>query len=351
MTVVQGFPKMTSCLRRVGAVKELLAVPLLVACPRAREGDLLVVRATTKEGAFVRLEAPSRRHFQLRPGLRFVGVLANRRSGTNVWAKMPTGAIRAGDRLDVVAVGGLLGKAVYTPPHLGGRCATVEVEGFLAGPTGRVARLDDVSPLAVRPEVVNSGWIERTVFVCGTSAECGKTTLACGIIERLRRFGTVAGVKANGTGRLRDLWRYQDSGATVVCDFVDAGIPTTYAVRRKRFRAILETLLSHAADNARLAIVEIGGDLLEGQARTTLEYARRSKLPTILCTNDAMGALTGIEILKKAGIHRVVVVTLRQNRVAMSTRLGGRRVLDIDDLDELAGRLHGSGCTATGSRS
>ncbi|HEX5493383.1 MAG TPA: hypothetical protein VFX70_02265 [Mycobacteriales bacterium] len=312
----------SSCVRNPSA---LLAEPvrLAPAVPAVRDGDLVLVRCLSEVGAYDHVEDERGAAVRLRRGQVILAVCATRRSGTNLFGEIPAGPVRAGDRLDLLAQGGLVATCTSVPRYYRHQAMPMEVVAFPTGPDGGGLNLAD-APL-VRPG--GDGPVRSAaplLVVCGTSAETGKTTLVCGVNEaaRAHRPGLrTAAVKACGTGRAKDVLSYRDAGYDVVTDFVDAGLASTYRVPVWQFRAVLRALVAHCDARADLIVVEIGGDLLEARAPDALAALVEAGGQVLMMVNDAMGALEGLRRLRGLGVEPRLVGAFRQNPRALAERL------------------------------
>ncbi|HEV2150643.1 MAG TPA: hypothetical protein VGR37_24810 [Longimicrobiaceae bacterium] len=332
-----------SNVRSAGFRERLLRhATVLSVIDRPREGDLVIARALSSEGAYRQMEDPSGREVRLYQGDVVVGVLGTRKSGTNLVSIVPAGPLCAGDVVELAAVGGLLGTVTFTPRYYGGRALPMEVVGFFSLGGGVAANLREGQCVPPAPE--GSAPDGAPVFVTGSSAEAGKTTFVCEAIQAIRQDAPglrVAAIKACGTGRLRDLLRYADAGAHYVTDFVEAGWPSTYNLDPDTYRSVLEELVDAAARRADVVFVEMGGDLLEAGAPTAVEVAGRRAAPMVYVVNDALGAIAGLEILGRSGMTRVVVASMRQNQHALAQRLELPLVVDPEDRDQVRDALGG----------
>jgi hypothetical protein len=291
--------------------------------PAPRAGDLVLVQCLDSTGAYDHVEDQAGRAVKLYRDDLLVVTLATRRSGTNLVGEVPAGALAVGDQLHLVAQGGLVATCVAVPEYYGSRALEVSVVGFPATAAGRVVNIGDAPVIPVR-----GTWPERVdrpvLFVCGTSAESGKTAMACNIniAARWRHPGIrTAAIKACGTGRAADYLKYVAANYDVVTDFVDAGMPSTYDVPADRFRAMLHTLIRHCAERADLVVVEIGGDLIEARAPEALEIMAELDAHCVLMVNDAMGAMEGLRRLRAIGRQPLMIGTYRQNPRALADRL------------------------------
>ncbi|MEH1030739.1 MULTISPECIES: P-loop NTPase family protein [Micromonospora] len=311
-----------SCVRRAADLLDGRE-QLIPRNPAPRDGDLVVVRCLAGTGAYDHVEDSAGMPVKLYPGDLFVATLGTRRSGTNLIGEVPTAPVAAGDRLDLVAQGGLVARCTAVPAYYGTRALPLEVVGFPADVAGRVRNIDEAPVVPIR-DSRRPRTDTPVLFVAGTSAEVGKTTLVCrlNIVAREYRPGLrTAAIKACGTGRAKDVLSYRAANYDVVTDFVDAGMPSTYGVDPHRFRAMLHTLIEHCAERVDLIVVEIGGDFLEARAPEALEIMAEIDAACVMMVNDAMGALEGLRQLRELGRAPLMIGTFRQNLHALADRL------------------------------
>ena len=288
-----------------------------------RDGDLVLVRCLDSKGAYNQTEDLNGMPVRLYEGDLLLLVLATRRSGTNLIGEIPAGPIEAGQRLDLVAQGGLVAHCVDVPAYYGAHALPLEVVAFATSEDGRILNLDDAPVVPLLP--LDTPYPTKpTLFVCGTSAEVGKTTAVCNLSLALKKYNPklrTAAIKACGTGRAKDSLNYRAANYDMVTDFVDAGLPSTYNVSEEKFRQTLKSLITHCSEHADFVVVEIGGDFLEAQAPTALAMMVEMNARCIMMVNDAMGAMEGMRRLRKLGSAPLMVGTFKQNLQALALRL------------------------------
>lgn len=338
-----------SCVRNASALldgRERLAST----DPAPQAGDLVLMRCLESTGAYDRVEDETGAPVRLHRGDLIVATLGTRRSGTNLIGEIPSQPISVGDRLDLVAQGGLVAICVSVPAYYGTRALPMEVVGFPADAAGRVLNIADAPVVAIRDDR-RPRLGKPVLFVCGTSAEVGKTTLVCSlniVAKEDRPALRTAAIKACGTGRAKDYLNYRDANYDVVTDFVDAGMPSTYGVPARRFRAMLLTLIEYCEERADLVVVEVGGDFLEARAPEALAIMTEIDARCVMMVNDAMGAIEGLRQLQALGRQPLMIGTFKQNLQALADRLDVpvNRVINSNDttaLRRLLGELLGDG--------
>lgn len=302
-------------------------------------GDLVLVRVRGSHGAYLEMETPDGRDVPLREGDILTGVFGNRDSSRNVSGHIPE-SCGPGDELGLLAVGGVVGIPDHVPRGLG-EALQLEVVGFpslAAGAPVNIRAFQHFTP------VQDEGPARGIVWVAGTAAECGKTTLICELLKHIHQQSPglrLAAIKVCGTGRLKDRRRYSEAGADLAADFVDAGFATTYQLPEGKYEALLAELCGAAIRVSDVVLAEIGGDLLSAEAGVALEIAAANGDNVIGCVNDPVGALGVIEILAAQGCRLLALAALDLNASSTSRRIGSS-VLDIRDpvsVSSLAGTI------------
>lgn len=250
---------------------------------------------------------------------------------------------------------------------LGARAATLEAEGdwqsigpdgqmqalTAAGLFGRTTSVSRLTPsfvdLVYRGHVVREGHRvnmcdfvppeDEVAFTCpmvllvGTSMSSGKTTAAKAIIRELKRAQLrVAGMKLTGAGRYRDILAMQDSGADLILDFVDAGLPSTICPAHD-YRHTLETILRRAAQaKPDVVVAEAGASPLEPyNGDIAIEHIRPHVRLTVLCASDPYAV---VGITENFGFRADLVAGVAASTsagVAVITKLSGIKALNLMD--------------------
>lgn len=188
----------------------------------AEEGYCVVVRALSDKELYNQIEDQTGTFRTIKAGDVFVGSLGERQALKGYSGRIPR-RISAGDTLNVLNMGGIIGLCTSDHPELGPAlevevlgAALIEHDGHL-----RHARIQD---FALEP-VFALDYSAPLVMVSGTAMDTGKT-FACGeIIRALTAKGLrVAAAKLTGAALLRDVRAMQACGAYEVATFVDAGV-------------------------------------------------------------------------------------------------------------------------------
>jgi hypothetical protein len=306
-----------------------------------KAGDLVIVKVLDDTCGYPSVENNYGRLVTLYNGDIFIGVIGDRRSGTNVVGEVPQNAIKVGDQLELLAQGGVIGRCLCVDNHQRKKQALpLQVIGFVGTLAGSIRNLRDYQDIGVKSFSNDLNKNEVSLyFVFGTSAEVGKTTMVCNMVRWLRVNNPakkVACLKVCGTGRLKDKLNYRDSGGNICLDFVDAGWPTTYNMSQADYKAMFEKLYNYAKSDSDIIIFEAGGDLVDGNAQEAISFAKLLQAKKVLVVNDAMGALTGLDVLDyQADRENIFIASWKQNPFALAQRLNVPKVVNASESNDL----------------
>ncbi|MBI3838449.1 MAG: DUF1611 domain-containing protein [Planctomycetia bacterium] len=270
---------------------------LLLPCPDVPSTGDIALAQVERIGKNTGLELANGRRCSLHEG-DLVAVVFGNRYATQQFEGY---AERDGNRCDLLSMGGLCGlvkskhASVPEPTKL-------RLLGAPAGPSGKALRLHD---FAVTPK--SGEGHPRTVVVCGTSMDSGKTYTAMSLITGLRCTGQqVAAIKLTGTASGRDTWSMLDAGACPCLDFVDGGYPSTYRCGVEQLIQLYELLKSQTvAFGAEWVVIEIADGVLQQETAALLQSAALTDSVDawVFATSDPVAALGGISLLRNWGIE------------------------------------------------
>lgn len=312
-----------SCIRNKKDFKEINWTKLCDKNESPKPGDVLLAKVVNEDG-YEYLEDWNGRNVKLYKGDFIVVVLGNRFSGTNTYGKIPEQPLGKWDLIDLLAQGGIVGKSICAGLYENAK--KMCIVGFCTESDGSIYNINNHM---IQLEKLDKHSKEKTqlVFVFGTSAETGKTTLTSKLINGLKnQKKLVAATKLCGTGRLKDKLSYLDAGADISLDFVDMGIATTYGEDEKKIRKIFEEVYNYCNAAVDYLVVEIGGDALEANANVGVSIANEYDCLKMVCVNDAMGGLMYKSIFKNA-----IFFSYKQNIVALKARLDVEKVYQINE--------------------
>ncbi len=196
----------------------------------AAEGYVLAVRILHDKPSYNTVEDRTGRMVSLRAGDVLAGTLGHRRALRGYAGVVPS-HIAVGDTIEVLNLGGILGKCTSSNPENGAPFKAEVLGAILSFPElgdriGRPAHIKDHAvPAADRLESQ-----VPVVYVAGTCMNAGKTVAATELVRGLSRAGLkVAATKLTGVSLMRDSLSMLDAGAITALTFNDMGIATTRA--------------------------------------------------------------------------------------------------------------------------
>jgi hypothetical protein len=267
-------------------------------------GDVVVVRALSESVTYGNLELPSGRLAKINRGDILAGVFGKRRALKGFVGDIPS-QIRAGDKLHLLNMGGLIGEC---KGHHSSYSDAIQVE-VLGVAVDRNETVFNIATDALEPAetLLSSAPI---IVVAGSSMHSGKTVAACEIIKQANHARlNVAGAKMSGVAALRDTYNMLDHGASNVASFLDCGLPSTVDIDDLApvAKAILNHLNGFEPD---LIVVELGDGILGGYSVDTIlkdDEIREAITSLVFCTSDYVGVVGGKAVLDSIGLDIDVV--------------------------------------------
>ena len=196
----------------------------------AAEGYVLAVRILEDKSTYNTVEDVTGRMLALRAGDVLAGTLGTRRALRGYAGVVPT-HIAVGDTIEVLNLGGILGKCTSVNPEIGPPFKAEVLGAVLAFPElgDRVGRPAHIRDRAVPPADVLESRIP-VVYVAGTCMNAGKTVAATELVRGLARGGLrVGAAKLTGVSLMRDALSMLDAGAVAALTFNDVGSASTHA--------------------------------------------------------------------------------------------------------------------------
>lgn len=298
--------RVCSATRRLALGPEVLVGPEVV----SGEGYVLAVRVRGHKSVYDQVEDVHGRMVPLRDGDVLAGVLGSRRALRGYAGDVPD-ALRPGETVHVLNLGGVLGRCTSGNPDLGAP--------FDAEVLGAVLTLPPAGDRVGRPAHIRQGAIPSAasltlraplVLVAGTCMDAGKTVASAAIVRGLTRAGLrVAAAKLTGVSLRRDVLSMIDAGAVEGLSFTDAGIVSTRdGIAVAAAKGILNHLDRSAPD---VVVAELGdgilgeygvADLLEDRELTGAARA------LVLCAPDPVAAWGAFRLLHESyGLRPEVV--------------------------------------------
>ena len=158
------------------------------------------------------------------------GTLGTRRALRGYAGDVPA-HIAVGDTIDVLNLGGILGRCTSANPDIGPPFKAEVLGAVLDFPgSGRPDRPPRAHPGRRRSRRPTRSNAPPVVYVAGTCMNAGKTVAATELVRGLTRGGPPGrGAKLTGVSLMRDALSMLDAGAIAALTFNDAGIASTHA--------------------------------------------------------------------------------------------------------------------------
>ncbi|MBI3548860.1 MAG: hypothetical protein HY078_07470 [Elusimicrobia bacterium] len=277
----------------------------------AQEGMVLAVRIHGRKTTYNTLEDVHGRMIELNDGDVIAGVLGSRRALRGYAGAVPP-SVKVGDMLDVLNLGGVIGKCTSINLELGKPLQAEVLGQILSFPV--LGERQGV-PASIKADAI--AWADKLgktapiVYVAGTCMNAGKT-FACGeIIRHLAKQGyRVCGGKLTGVSLLRDTLSMVDRGAVKSLSFNDLGVvSTSEAVSVPVSKGIINALNKEEPD---CLVIELGDGILG-------EYGVQSILGDdelmgaasihVLCATDPVAAWGAVELFKGRFKREVGVIS------------------------------------------
>ncbi len=267
----------------------------------AREGYVLAVRILEDKSTYNVIEDPGGRLIPLRAGDLLAGTLGSRRALRGYAGHVPE-RLEVGDTLEVLNLGGVLGRCTSVNPELGPPFRAEVLGAVLAFPAlgDRIGRPAHIRAHAI-PPAARLTHAAPVVYVSGTSMDAGKTVAAAELVRGLSRSGRrVAACKLTGVALMRDALAMRDAGAIDALTFNDAGRATTRGQETVALaRGILNRLAIARPD---VVIAELGDGILgDYGVQDVLADPGLMGLGAahVLCAADPVGCWGAAEIFRR----------------------------------------------------
>ena len=252
--------RISSSTRNAQVAADAIVGPEIV----AEEGYVLAVRILADKATYNTVEDPSGRMVPLRAGDVLAGTLGSRRALRGYAGEVPR-TIAPGDTIEVLNLGGILGRCTSVNPDVGPPFQAEVLGAVLAFPAlgDRVGR-----PAHIRDHAIPAADLldcpVPVVYVAGTCMNAGKTVAATELVRGLSRGGLrVAAAKLTGVSLMRDTLSMRDAGATQALTFNDAGAASTHAgMTVPVARGLLNRLAAARTDRPDVIVAELGDGIL-----------------------------------------------------------------------------------------
>jgi hypothetical protein len=249
--------RIASSTRNAGLTPEVIVGDEIIAA----EGYVLAVRILEDKATYNTIEDVTGRMLSLRQGDVLAGTLGTRRALRGYAGLVPE-HIAVGDTIEVLNLGGILGRCTSANPEIGAPFKAEVLGAILAFPElgDRIGRPCHIKDHAVPPADALEFSIP-VIYVAGTCMNAGKTVAATELVRGLTRSGfRVAAAKLTGVSLMRDALSMLDAGAIAALTFSDVGVASTHpGVTVATAKGIFNRL---AASKPDVIIAELGDGIL-----------------------------------------------------------------------------------------
>jgi hypothetical protein len=259
-TVRVRLDRIASSTRNAGLAADVIVGSDVV----AEEGRILAVRILTDKSSYNTVEDVHGRMVSLRAGDVLAGTLGSRRALRGYAGDVPS-RIAVGDTIQVLNLGGILGRCTSVNPDIGPPFDAEVLGAVLAFPelgdrVGSPATIRDVAVPAAGDLTARI----PVVYVAGTCMNAGKTVAATELVRGLARRGyRVGAVKLTGVSLMRDTLSMRDAGAVAALTFNDAGVASTHPGETVPVaRGLLNRLAARASGSPDVIVAELGDGIL-----------------------------------------------------------------------------------------
>src|ERR671925_710411 len=221
-------------------------------------------------------------------------------------------SIAVGDTIEVLNLGGILGRCTSVNPEIGPPFRAEVLGAVLAFPElgDRIGRPAHIRDRAVPPADRLESAVP-VVYVAGTCMNAGKTVAATELVRGLSRGGLrVAAAKLTGVSLMRDALSMLDAGAAAALTFNDVGIASTHAgVTVSTAKGIFNRLAAVRPD---VIVAELGDGILgeygvQDILRDTELMAGRAAF--VLAAPDPVGCWGAAELMRQEFRLPITVMT------------------------------------------
>ncbi len=230
----------------------------------AAEGYVLAVRILDDKASYNTVEDLAGRMVSLRSGDVLAGTLGIRRALRGYAGEIPA-HLAVGDTIDVLNLGGILGRCTSVNPDIGPPFKAEVLGAVLAFPElgDRIGRPAHIRDGAIAPAEALSGAVP-VVYVAGTCMNSGKTVAATELVRGMSRAGLrVGALKLTGVSLMRDALSMRDAGAVAALTFNDAGAASTHAGMTVPIaRGLINTMLEPLGARPDVIVAELGDGIL-----------------------------------------------------------------------------------------
>ncbi len=267
----------------------------------AMEGQAVVVKVLEEQTKYGELELTNGLMSKIKKGELIVGVLGERKALAGIVGIVPK-EIKTGDVLNVLNIGGVIGKATSWNKDFVNLPIPVKLLGEIIVNNKNLNIHDSIQKL-------DSILIKTVplIVVMGTAMNVGKTTATVKLIQSIKnktKLNLVA-AKLSGIAAQKDILAMKKAGANQVLSFLDVGISSTinnHGLVVPAAKTIINKLTKEKPD---LIVVELGDGIIGWYGVEKLlndkEFSKAMSF-NIMCAHDLVGAKGSYDMLKNLNL-------------------------------------------------
>ena len=267
----------------------------------AVEGQAVVVKVLEEQTKYGKLELTTGLMSKIKKGELIIGVLGERKALAGIVGIVPK-EIKTGDVLNVLNIGGVIGKATSWNKDFVDSPIPVKILGEVIINNKSLNIHDSIQKL-------DSILIKTVplIVVMGTAMNVGKTTATVKLIQSIKnktKLNLVA-AKLSGIAAQKDILAMKKAGANQVLSFLDVGISSTinnHGLVVPAAKTIINKLTKEKPD---LIVVELGDGIIGWYGVEKLlndkEFSKAMSF-NIMCAHDLVGAKGSYDMLKNLNL-------------------------------------------------
>jgi hypothetical protein len=304
-----GFDKITADIiaSSSGSVK-LTSEVTIAKSVVAQEGYVVAVKLLDDKETYNKIESATGEFVVYKKGDIVVGALGERQALRGYSGIIPR-AIKAGDILHVLNMGGIIGLCQSPHPDFG-PAMRVEVLGAVMIPEEDHLKHACIQDFAIEWEYELKHSVPL-IAVTGTCMNVGKTMAAAQIVRELTAKGhKVAAAKLTGASLMRDVRSMMDQGAIACTHFSEAGLVSTTG---KNILPMAKGLIKHLNTfKPDLIVLEFGDGIIGAYGVDSLLMDKEIQKFTsvhVVAAQDFMGCWAADHFFRKRYSRGISIIT------------------------------------------
>jgi len=265
------------------------------------EGDVVVIKTLEEHEKYGKLELIDGTLSKINKGDLIIGVLGERKALAGIVGIVPK-KVKSNDVLDILNIGGVIGKAVSWNKDFVQSPIPVKVIGNVMVNDKKLNIHDSIQKLDL--VLIKTAPL---IVIMGTAMNVGKTTATVKLIQSIKnktKLNLVA-AKLSGIAAQKDILAMKKAGASQVLSFLDVGISSTinnHGLVVPAAKTIINKLTKEKPD---LIVVELGDGIIGWYGVEKLlndqEFMKAISF-NIMCAHDLIGAKGSYDMLESLNL-------------------------------------------------